>query len=265
MAEAQITDYCLTHTLVEIIGYIFRAINAKQTPHWGRTPYIIQTILILLAPALFAASIYMEFGRVIAVVGGESHALVKRRFLTMFFVLGDVLSFLVQAIGKKAPSKTRTTSLVHCMQLTTDALAKGGAIMAQKSASKLKTGQDVILVGIFFQIAWFGFFVVGAVIFDTRIRKRPTQLSAMASIPWRKHLTALYAASGLILVRSIYRVAAYIEGNEGYLLTNEWSLYVFDAVLMLLVMAMFNGVHPVEIEDIRKGKSGPAEGARELR
>lgn len=85
---------------VEIIGYIFRAINAKQTPNWSRTPFIIQTVLILLAPALFAASIYMFFGRVILAVDGESRAVIKKRFLTKFFVLGDVLSFLVQACGK---------------------------------------------------------------------------------------------------------------------------------------------------------------------
>jgi len=68
-------------------------------------------------------------------------------------------------------------------------------------------------------------------------------------------MMALYVSSGLIVVRSVFRVIAYIQGASGYLLSHEWSLYVFDAILMLGVMVMFNLIHPAEIEIIRKGKN----------
>ena len=61
-------------------------------------------------------------------------------------------------------------------------------------------------------------------------------------IPWRKHLTALYAASVLILIRSMFRVAEFIQGNNGFILRHEWFLYLFDSVLMLGVMLIFNVV-----------------------
>jgi len=62
-------------------------------------PYIIQSLLLLLGPALFAASVYMVFGRLIRLVGGERYSIIRVNWLTKIFVLGDVLSFLVQSGG----------------------------------------------------------------------------------------------------------------------------------------------------------------------
>ena len=59
----------------------------------------MQTLLLLIAPALFAASIYMELGRIIELVDGESHAMIRKRWLTKLFVCGDVLSFTLQMAG----------------------------------------------------------------------------------------------------------------------------------------------------------------------
>ena len=63
-------------------------------------PYIQQTILILLAPALFAASIYMMLGRIVILLNAEQHCIFRKKWLTKFFVCGDILSFTVQAAGK---------------------------------------------------------------------------------------------------------------------------------------------------------------------
>lgn len=61
----------------------------------------------------------------------------------------------------------------------------------------------------------------------------------------------LYAASGLILVRSLFRVVEYVQGNNGYLLRNEVFLYVFDAVLMAACMLVFLFYHPSRIQTSR--------------
>ena len=120
-----------------------------------------------------------------------------------------------------------------------------------KSKSGLKIGQDFVVGGLFVQIIFFGCFVLVAILFQTRIQKVPTQQSAR--VPWRKHLTALYAASILILIRSVFRVAEFIEGNGGYILSHEWFLYVFDSVLMLSVMVIFVFVHPSEVKALLRG------------
>lgn len=59
----------------------------------------MRSLLLLVAPALFAASVYMILGRIIALVNGEDLALVPRRWLTKVFVTGDILSFCLQGAG----------------------------------------------------------------------------------------------------------------------------------------------------------------------
>lgn len=87
--------------IVEVAGYAGRLAGALQDPGcWTMGPYIIQSILILIAPALMAASIYMILGRIILLTEGEVHSLVRREWLTKTFVLGDVLSFLMQSGGE---------------------------------------------------------------------------------------------------------------------------------------------------------------------
>lgn len=77
-----------------------RAIGSQESPDWSVGPYVQQSILILVAPALFAASIYMELGRLIRLTDGAVHSLIKLRWLTKVFVLGDVISFLMQGSGE---------------------------------------------------------------------------------------------------------------------------------------------------------------------
>ena len=222
-----------------MIGYIARAIACKQTPNWTLGPYIVDTILVLVAPALFAATIYMELGRIIELTKGERYSIVRKKWLTKIFVGGDVLSFLMQSGGETL------TSGVCCW--VTALTRTGGGIMAGKTASSVKLGQHIVVGGLIVQIVFFGFFVVVAAVFHVRIDKQPTPTLTQENIPWKRHINALYAASGLILVRSIFRVAEYQQGNDGYLLGHEAFLYVFDAVLMLGVMVLLNVVHPSEI------------------
>jgi hypothetical protein len=98
----------LTHFAVETVGYIGRAASAAQDPDaYTLGPYIIQSLLLLVAPALFAASIYMELARIVLLVDGDHALFIRRRWLTRIFVSGDVLSFLIQGGGKsRAPTST---------------------------------------------------------------------------------------------------------------------------------------------------------------
>jgi len=125
--------------------------------------------------------------------------------------------------------------------------------MAGKTASKIRLGQHVVVIGLVIQILFFGFFIVVAAVFNLRINKSPTPQSNSPSIPWRKHLHVLYAASFLILVRSVFRVVEFISGSNGYIMTHEIFLYIFDAILMLGVMILFNLIHPSEINALLKG------------
>ncbi|KAI9045569.1 RTA1 domain-containing protein [Aspergillus affinis] len=217
----------------EWIGYIGRAMSSDETPNWTLGPYLLQTLLLLLAPALFAASIYMLMGRIILVLQAESHAMLKKKWLTKIFVTGDVLSFLLQSAG--------------------------GGIQASGSLNGMKTGEKVIIVGLFVQLAFFGFFIFVAFSFDMKLKNYPIPRCFASDIPWRKHLNVLYVSSALIMVRSVFRVIEYIQGNSGYLLQHEAYMYIFDACLMFLTMVIFNVVHPSEIGKLLDGMSKDTE------
>lgn len=106
----------------------------------------------------------------------------------------------------------------------------------------LNTGEKVIIVGLFLQLACFSGFIVIACMFHYRFASSKEASATCA--PWKRHMYALYAGSALIMVRSIFRVIEYLMGNNGYLLRHEYFLYIFDATLMLIVMVLFNIVHP---------------------
>lgn len=59
----------------------------------------MQSLIILIAPALMAASIYMILGRIILLTKGEHLSAIKQRWLTKIFVTGDVISLLLQGSG----------------------------------------------------------------------------------------------------------------------------------------------------------------------
>ncbi|KZL81957.1 rta1 domain protein [Colletotrichum incanum] len=214
----------------EFVGYASRAKNTLEDPGcWTLGPYIIQNVLLLIAPALMAASIYMILGRIIELTDGESHALIKRRWLTKIFVSGDVLSLLLQS--------------------------SGGGMMASagEGNNMMEIGENVIIVGLFVQLAVFGFFIVTAALFHRRMKLVPTAKSHQPEIRWGYYLLTLYVTSVLIWVRSVFRVIEYLEGNKGHLMTNEVYVYIFDATLMFLVMVWMNWFHPSEIGLLLRG------------
>ncbi|KAF2183517.1 putative RTM1-like protein [Zopfia rhizophila CBS 207.26] len=216
----------------EWIGYISRAISSSQTPNWTVRPYVLQTLLLLIAPALFAASIYTMLGRIILLTDGEAHSLIRKRWLTKIFVCGDIISFLMQGAG--------------------------GGIMASGTPSALSTGERIVIGGLVVQLLFFGFFLLTGITFHVRLRKFLTSGILGSSIPWERHLYVLYGVSLLILVRSLFRLVEYAQGNDGYLMSHEVYLYTFDGVLMLATMCLLAWIHPSEVNALLKGSNTKA-------
>ncbi|EMT72211.1 RTA1 like protein-domain-containing protein [Fusarium oxysporum II5] len=194
--------------IFEVVGYAGRI--------WGHydkesiAGFVIQAIPILVAPALFAASIYMILGRLIRAVDAVHLSLVPVQWVTRIFVTGDVIAFTLQA--------------------------GGGGVQSGGTLDMSRIGEKMIVVGLFVQIAIFGFFVCTSILFHYRLYQSPTAESLQGTTPWRRYLYVLYGSSFLILVRSIFRVVEYLQGNAGYLISHEIFLYIFDAVLMAVVM-----------------------------
>jgi hypothetical protein len=129
----------------------------------------------------------------------------------------------------------------------TDAWDLGGGIMASGTIEAVHTGEKIIIAGLVVQLLFFGFFIITGVIFHARLVQQPTAKVYSQSLPWERQLYSLYIASLLILVRCIFRLIEYAQGNDGYLISHEVFLYVFDAVLMFATMVWMAWVHPSEI------------------
>ncbi|KAM0343500.1 hypothetical protein ACHAPU_008531 [Fusarium lateritium] len=192
----------------------------------------MQSVLILIAPALFAASIYMILGRIILLTEGEHHSLIRRKWLTKVFVFGDVASFMLQS--------------------------SGGGLMAIADLSKM--GEKIIVGGLFVQLFFFGCFIIVSAVFHRRMRLTPTQKSLDPSVRWQTYLITLYVTGVLIWVRSLFRVVEFIEGNDGHLMRSEVWVFVFDGMLMLMVLAWMNWFHPGEIGLLIRGEDAITNG-----
>ncbi|KAJ5153742.1 uncharacterized protein N7500_009181 [Penicillium coprophilum] len=220
----------------QIIGYICRALahdNKENIPI-----YSVGTIMILLAPPLYAASIYMTLGRLIVHLDAEKLSVVPVKWLTAIFVTGDVIAFLMQAAG--------------------------GGIMASGTMSAMTTGEHITIGGLAVQLVFFTVFIVASSIFHYRIRNNPTEKSVSRSrtTSWEIAMVGLYVASILILVRSIFRLIEYAQGNSGYLISHEVFMYVFDSTLMFFAMVAMSILHPSKVLSRSSRRQRPSKDSR---
>ncbi|KAL6801536.1 RTA1 like domain-containing protein [Trichoderma sp. SZMC 28012] len=215
----------------EFIGFAGRAGSAVQDVGcWTLGPYLIQSMFILLAPALFAASIYMILGRIILLVDGQEHSIIRPQWLTKIFVTGDVICFLMLAGGS------------------------GILATAKNNPSMSDTGNNVIIGGLVLQLIWFAIFVVVAGVFHYRMRSIPTARAQQPENRWQVYLQTLYVSAILIIIRNLFRVIEYVEGNGGYLLSRETFIYIFDALPMLVIVLWLHWRHPGEIGLLMRGE-----------
>lgn len=195
-------------------GYISRAISAKSPE--SLAPFISQSLLILLPPSLYAATIYMLYGRIVHCTKRPDLSTIAPTKVTKIFVIGDVIAFLLQC--------------------------SGGGLMAISGMSS--TGQKVIVFGLFFQLLFFGFFLYVSVKFALRIRQ--TQ-EGFFGASWRTLLHILFLMAALIIFRCVYRVVEFLQGHDGYLISHEVYMYLFDTLPMLIVQVLFHYWRPYKM------------------
>ncbi|KAF4920955.1 Protoporphyrin uptake protein 1 [Colletotrichum viniferum] len=76
----------------EAFGYYGRA-KASENP-LAVGPFIMQNLLILGSPPLFAATIYMSLGRIIIALDLRRHAAISPRLTACFYVVVDIGCFV---------------------------------------------------------------------------------------------------------------------------------------------------------------------------
>ncbi|KAE8366778.1 RTA1 like protein [Aspergillus caelatus] len=193
--------------LFEVFGYITRAFSAHQAPNYASAPAIAQTLLILVAPSLFAASIYMVFGRIIVWSEGE----------------------LLPLFGPAGLPKCFSSVILSLFC----------------SRGCFTSGERLIKIGLVMQVIFFGLFLFCAAFFHFRIRRHIATHKPSYATPWQSHLLVLYIASVMVFVRSSFRLAEYVGGQGDVLLQHEYYIWIFDTTLMSLTMLLFNVFYPL--------------------
>lgn len=107
---------------LEIIGYVGR-IHMHYNQFIDK-PFFMYVIALTLGPAFLSASIYLCLARIV-VVYGEGSSAFKPRFYTITFIICDIISLVLQAVG--------------------------GALAASSAADE-KLGEHIMLAGLSFQV-----------------------------------------------------------------------------------------------------------------
>ena len=177
----------------------------------------MQITTLIIAPTFFTAGIYVILGRLIQIMGPSTSPISAAAYLWIFCTC-DILSLVIQAIGGG---------------MAATAVA---AIPPRGS----KTGTNIMVGGIVFQMASITVFVCFFAEFLRRVRRERKSLGRKIDVL----IGATAFACIMIYMRSIYRTIELLQGWSGYLITHEPYFIGLDAVLMLFAVAVFNVIHP---------------------
>ncbi|PYH43469.1 RTA1 domain-containing protein [Aspergillus saccharolyticus JOP 1030-1] len=188
----------------EACGYYGRAWSHDNIR--DGSPYLLQLMLILGSAPLLSASVYMSLGRIVRALHAESATIMRSTWMTKIYVLIDIGSFVCQMLGS--------------------------AMQASGDAAGVRTGQPVVIAGLAVQLAALGWFLLEAGAVHRRLSTRPPSAAAREpTLPWRRTMWTLHAGTGLILVRSVYRLVEFLAGT-GSVLAQKRRFYRSRQVLL---------------------------------
>ncbi|KAJ7289714.1 RTA1 like protein-domain-containing protein [Mycena rebaudengoi] len=233
-------------------GFVVRLIDAETLDDKGI--YIIMQLLILLSPCAFLATDYVLLARLAATFDEQVTKrclLVRQTRIVKFFVWSDVITFLLQAAG--------------------------GSLTIGKNKKMADLGNTLAIIGLVLQLLSFCFFIVVLVIFGWRLSRnfpniwapqkpRPWSIFSAAPIDdWRVLFYAICATCIGIVIRSIFRIAEYVGGHDGYISTHESLFYLLDALPLWICMGLFIFVWPVRCLNGHPGQTELPLTSRELK
>ena len=187
--------------LMEIIGYIFRTLSSRKDPY-RITFFVVEYFLIVTAPVLISASIYVCLTKLITWAESEGTDISSRsRFLKRNFILWTFISI----------------DVVTTIMQVTGAGMIGGATSKQKDPT---TANNVLLAGLATQTAAFAIFLILLTVVTFAIcgNKHLIKKMRRKKSPF---LAVLPIASVLVFVRTIFRLVETSQGVFGYLSTHE--------------------------------------------
>ncbi|KAJ5752226.1 RTA1-domain-containing protein [Penicillium odoratum] len=198
--------------VLEIIGYAGR-LQMHDNPFLFN-PYLEYLVCLTIGPAFFSASIYICLGRIVKIYR-ERISLLQPRTYTIFFVLCDLISLILQAAGGAI------TSIADSNQ----------HIVAQ-------TGVKILIAGLATQVASLVLFIAICLQYAWSVHKNPDALNE------KPEILGLALATVAIFTRSVFRVAELKGGFHSSLANNQVLFMVFEGAMIVIAILCLTILHP---------------------
>lgn len=209
-------------------GWIMRTISSYQPSNLNL--YIAQNVLVLAGPPIYAAAEYNMLGRLMHYL--PMHAPLHPGRLVIFFIYCGAAVESLTAAG----ASMRATS--------------AGKLATESGRASYRTAGTLISVSLTLQAAVEVLFICMVILIHMRARK-----ASMLPKNVRTICYTLYGTSILVLIRCIFRaieafavetITDRAKCNDlcHLVLFNEWYLYVFEAVPMVIYTYWLNFIHP---------------------
>ncbi|KAF5021889.1 hypothetical protein F66182_6080 [Fusarium sp. NRRL 66182] len=202
---------------MEAAAYYFRSQSHDDI---RRTlPFLLQNLLILVAPPFLAATIYMSLSRITRALKAEELSLIGLGWMTKLFVLVDVICFATQTAGS---------------------IMSGSDDMNEAS-----NGRTAIMAGLVLQVLAFALFITCGLTLHQRLDSNPSAYCPSGVLANHgRYFAGLYATCGLFLVRNIIRIVEYSGTGHGDFFSSEIFIYVFEGCFMLGIIVIMSVLHP---------------------
>ncbi|KAJ5627410.1 hypothetical protein N7528_004837 [Penicillium herquei] len=201
--------------ITQTITYIFRVLSIQYPDNYG--DYVAWFVLILVAPLLTNAFVYMVVGRMVWNFTNDARVLKVRPWnFGLFFVTLDIIAFIVQVYGAASASGNDIPYNTEMM------------------------GLHVYMGGVGLQQFFVIMFVICAIFFHRQIlqQKRSDMKTALLL------LYVLYGVLALITLRIIFRLCEYSQGLDSQIPLHEAYQYCLDSLPMFIALVMLNVIHP---------------------
>ncbi|KAL8956526.1 MAG: hypothetical protein Q9193_005978 [Seirophora villosa] len=207
--------------LTEVIGYAGRLI-LNHNP-WSEVGFQMQICCLIIAPAFFAAAVYLTLKHLVQTLG-SAYSRLPARWYTWIFIGCDIFSLVLQGAG-------------------------GGLAASADTQSTQDVGSNLMLTGIVWQVVTLLLFAALAADFFLRAHRNRADLTDAAREISRTARFSLFLA-GLVLaylgiaVRCIYRIAELAGGWGNEIMQNDAEFIVLEGVMIVLAVLALTALHP---------------------
>ncbi|KAG5421610.1 RTA3 [Candida metapsilosis] len=253
---------------LEFLGFLGRVLSFNDMTYFPY--YLLQLIVLTIAPAFIMGGIYFLLGQLV-IIHGRQYSALKPLWYAYIFIACDITSLVIQAIGG------------------------GIAAVRAETYENADPGTYTMVAGIAFQVLSMSIYIIFWAIFlwkiyfpksekypqtglekevvDPRQVLKPSLknffkliLNSKKTAEYKRHVLESYynpkyadirsrklydyfplavsLAIIAVFVRCIYRVVELAQGFTGYLITHEVYIMCLDALMLFFALYIFIPFHP---------------------